>query len=175
MNSETLSTSHHLIVLERYKIPSIMKSALLFLLIFLMFGCNNQGTTTTEQVNQDTIAIDATDDPKQEIDTVTSGVGKVYSNERFKDVTVTKTGENTFQITGKGQIFEANFGWVIEDGHDELQTGHHMTDAGAPEWGNFNFTVTAPKKDPNTTLHLVLFESSAKDGSRQHELPILLY
>ena len=161
-------------MLKRYIIPIIMRSALLFFVI-LAIGCNNQGTTTTEQVNQDTISIDATDDPKQEIDTVSSGIGKVYSNERFKDVTVTRTGDHTFQVTGKGRIFEANFGWVIEDGHDELQTGHQMTDAGAPEWGDFNFTVTAQKKDPNTTLHLVLFESSAEDGSRQHELPILLY
>ncbi len=100
---------------------------------------------------------------------------KVYVNERFKDVTVTKTGDHSFLIKGKAQIFEANFAWVIEDGHDELQKGHHMTDAGAPEWGNFSFTIDAPKKDPNSTLHLILFESSPKDGSRQYELPILLY
>ena len=96
-------------------------------------------------------------------------------NERFKDVTVEKTGENTYTISGKGQIFEANFNWVIEDGHEELQKGYTMTDAGAPEWGNFSFSVTAPKKNPNSTLHIILFESSAKDGSRQYELPILLY
>ena len=50
---------------------------------------------------------------------------KVYSNDRFKDVTVKQLGEHEFRITGKGQIFEANFGWVIEDGHNELQQGHH--------------------------------------------------
>ena len=151
-----------------------MKTSFFLLLLFII-ACDTRVSTTVETEKQDTIAIDATDDPKQDIDTVTTGVGKVYSNDRFRDVTVTKTGENTFQITGKGQIFEANFGWVIEDGHDELQSGHHMTDAGAPEWGNFSFSVTAPKRDPNTTLHLILFESSAEDGSRQHELPVLLY
>ena len=78
-------------------------------------------------------------------------------------------------IKGKGQIFEANFSWIIEDGHEELQQGHQMTDAGAPEWGNFSFTVNASKKRPNSTLHLILFEISAKDGSRQHELPVPLY
>jgi hypothetical protein len=50
-----------------------------------------------------------------------------------------------------------------------------MTDAGAPAWGNFSFTVDAPKKNANSTLHLILFELSSKDGSRQYELPILLY
>lgn len=151
-----------------------MNLSILFFLL-LIIGCNSRVTTTVETESPDTISIDATDDSKQEIDTTSSGIGKLYSNDRFKDVTVTQTGDNTFQIKGKGQIFEANFGWVIEDGHDELQKGHHMTDAGAPEWGNFSFSVTAPKKDPNTTLHIVLFESSAKDGSRQYELPILLY
>jgi hypothetical protein len=100
---------------------------------------------------------------------------KTYSNQRFKDVTVKKNGEHEFSIQGRGQIFEANFSWIVEDGHEELKKGHDMTDAGAPEWGNFSFTVNVAKKRPNSTLHLVLFEVSAKDGSRQHELPVLLY
>lgn len=100
---------------------------------------------------------------------------QVYSNARFKDVTVEKIQEETFLIKGKGQIFEASFNWVVEDGHDELKKGFEMTDAGAPEWGNFSFTITVAKKRPNSKLHLILFETSAKDGSRQHELPILLY
>lgn len=124
---------------------------------------------------QDTISIDhtATDQDTTYLDP--KGISpKVYANDRFRNVTVEQTAENTFRITGEGQIFEANFGWVIEDGHYELQKGHTMTDAGAPEWGAFDFTVKAPKKDPNTTLMLIIFESSAKDGSRQHELPIPL-
>ena len=100
---------------------------------------------------------------------------KVYANKRFKDVTVEKVGENKFRIRGKGQIFEAAFSWVIEDGHEELKKGYEMTDAGAPEWGNFDFTVGAYKKRPNSTLHIVIYEVSAKDGSRQYELPIRLF
>ena len=50
-----------------------------------------------------------------------------------------------------------------------------MTDAGAPRWGNFNFKAEAKKANPNTVLHLILFEASAKDGSRQHELSVPLY
>lgn len=100
---------------------------------------------------------------------------EVYTNERFKDVTVTRLNDTTFQIKGKGQIFEAAFSWVIEDGHNELKQGFEMTDAGAPEWGNFSFTVSAVKARPQSTLHLILFETSAKDGSRQYELPLFLY
>ena len=97
-----------------------------------------------------------------------------YSNERFKEVTVKKVAENKYMIEGEGQIFEANFGWVVEDGHNELAKGFEMTDAGAPEWGKFKFEVEVEKQRPNSTLMLILFETSAKDGSRQHELPIVL-
>jgi hypothetical protein len=100
---------------------------------------------------------------------------KKYTNERFRDVSVEKLGENKFRISGKAQIFEASFSWVVEDGHNEIKSGHQMTDAGAPEWGNFEFTVEVEKKDPASTLHIILFETSAKDGSRQFELPLLLY
>ena len=100
---------------------------------------------------------------------------KEYSNARFKEVRVQKTGDHQFRIQGKGQIFEASFSWVVEDGHDELKKGFQMTDAGAPEWGNFDFTLEVEKKRTNSTLTLILFESSPKDGSRQYELPLPLY
>ncbi|HEX8561988.1 MAG TPA: Gmad2 immunoglobulin-like domain-containing protein [Flavobacterium sp.] len=99
---------------------------------------------------------------------------KVHSNERFRNVTVQRTADNQFRITGEGQVFEASFGWVIEDGHNEIAKGFEMTDAGAPEWGRFEFTADAEKETEHSTLHLILFETSAKDGSRQYELPIVL-
>ena len=128
-------------------------------------------------VNQTDSAIDETDsvaDVKQVIKEEAPMPPKVYYNRRFKDVTVEKTGKNTYLIQGKGQIFEASFSWVIEDGHNELKKGFEMTDAGAPEWGNFKFSVEVQKERENTVLHLILFEASAKDGSRLYELPILL-
>jgi hypothetical protein len=149
-----------------------------FLLMVILSACNandKAGKTTvisdsvtnkTDNTRVDDKADDTIKPPKPPV---------VYSNARFKDVTVEKIGEQKFRIKGKGQIFEANFGWVIEDGHEELKQGFQMTDAGAPEWGNFDFTVEAIKKRANSTLHLILFETSAKDGSRQYELPVLLY
>ena len=97
-----------------------------------------------------------------------------YGNERFRDVKVEKTGEGNYRITGKAQVFEATFSWVVEDGHNELASGFDMTDAGAPEFGNFDFTVNVTKQRENSTLHLVLFESSPEDGRRTYELPVLL-
>jgi hypothetical protein len=99
---------------------------------------------------------------------------KTYANQRFRAVTVQKIGEDKYTVKGEGQIFEASFSWVVEDGHNELLSGHQMTDAGAPEWGKFSFTIEAKKARPNSTLTLILFEASAKDGSRQHQLPIVL-
>lgn len=152
-----------------------MKYLLAFLALIAL-GCQAKVSTEVETENKDTISVDNTRTDQDTVYKDSIGMSpKVYSNERFRNVTVEKTGENTFTIRGQGQIFEANFNWVIEDGHEELQKGYTMTDAGAPEWGNFSFTVTAPKKNPNSTLHIILFESSPKDGSRQYELPVLLY
>lgn len=87
---------------------------------------------------------------------------------------VEKTGEDTFTIKGKARVFEGNFQYVVEDGHNELTKGNVQTSAGAPEWGDFEFTVKVKKDQPNSTLTLVLFESSPKDGSRRMDLPIAL-
>jgi hypothetical protein len=150
-------------------------------LMMLLAGCNAGEQQSSKENKTDTIRIHDTvfiEKTGGEVSTEkpsTDIPSKTYSNERFKEVTVEKTGEHKFLIKGKGQIFEAAFSWVIEDGHDELKKGFSMTDAGAPAWGNFSFTVDAPKKRANSTLHLILFESSPKDGSRQYELPVLLY
>jgi hypothetical protein len=167
---------------------SFIKNGFGLLLIVLFVACNNSETTLATSDKEDSItkqdgtavdndSVTVIPDTSQSKSTTpsTNTSSKTYSNQRFKDVTVEKTGEHTFLIKGKGQIFEASFSWVIEDGHEELQQGHQMTDAGAPEWGNFSFTVNAPKKRTNSTLHLILFEASAEDGSRQHQLPIPLY
>jgi hypothetical protein len=146
-----------------------------FSILFLLFvGCNSNETTESSNTEKDSDTIQhvVTDTGSHPLVLDTQ---KVYSNTRFKDVRVRRIDDQSFQITGKGQIFEASFNWVIEDGHNELQSGFTMTDAGAPEWGNFSFTVDAPKKRANSTIHIILFETSAKDGSRQYELPVLLY
>ena len=140
----------------------------------LLFACNKKETQRTT-VAKDTIMEIPETTKVVKVAKPENLVPKQYSNERFKEVTVERVDENKFRVRGKGQIFEANFNWIIEDGHDELKTGFQTTDAGAPEWGNFDFTITVQKKRENSKLTLVLFESSAKDGSRQHELPIVLF
>jgi hypothetical protein len=152
-----------------------MKSFLLLFIITLAACTNsNQTNATSENVDSLTSGLEVNNDSLS-VDQGDNGMAsKVYANDRFKEVTVEKTGEHTYLIKGKGQIFEANFNWVVEDGHMELMEGFEMTSAGAPEWGDFQFSITVEKERQNSTLTLVIFEISAMDGSRQYELPIKL-
>lgn len=138
-----------------------MKSVRL-LFLFWLAACNNAGKPGEQSPGASRGTSDLLRD-------------SFYSNQRFRNVQVEKLGEGRYRVTGQGQIFEARFGWVVEDGHSELARGNESTNAGAPEWGNFSFTVEAKKEKPASTLHLILFESSAKDGSRQHQLPVPLH
>jgi len=139
-----------------------MKKLLSCLLIFSIFclSCSQQQNEEKE------IKTGNEDHPYEKV--------RTYENERFKDVKIEKVAENSYRVTGKAQVFEATLSYVVEDGHYEITKGFTTTDAGAPDFGNFEFTVNAEKREPNTTLMLILFESSPKDGSRTHELIIPL-
>ncbi len=128
----------------------------------MLLGCQSDKKTEqfVQEENPDTISVE------NPVET------KTHQNQRFNDVTVLMINDSLFRIKGKAQIFEANFGWFVEDGHNILAEGFEMTDAGAPEWGNFDFTVSAKKARENSTLHIILFETSARDGSKQYELPV---
>ncbi|HSN48136.1 MAG TPA: Gmad2 immunoglobulin-like domain-containing protein [Flavobacterium sp.] len=147
-----------------------MKQVLLFSILLLFAGCEKKESTLKPvEVLKTSDSVQVTKEVPPEPST-----SKKYSNQRFREVQVEKLADNQFRVRGQGQIFEASFNWVVEDGHYELAEGFETTDAGAPEWGNFDFTLDIPKKDANSTLTLILYESSAKDGSRQHELPVPL-
>jgi hypothetical protein len=151
---------------------SFMLKNICLLLFIALSACSSNGTRGEAQnVDSTDNAVDSSE--KLELPPSSSATKK-HSNTRFRNVTVTKSAENAYTIEGEGQIFEANFGWVVEDGHNELKQGFQMTDAGAPDWGKFKFTIEVKKQEPNSTLTLILFETSAKDGSRQHELPVVL-
>lgn len=141
-----------------------MRSIQVFIIAILVSACG-QGSGDAERRPDSTNAKESKEDIPS---------AKVYSNARFRNVTVDTVSENRFVVKGEAQIFEANFGWVVEDGHRELKNGFEMTDAGAPAWGKFKFELDVEKERPNSTLTLILYESSAKDGSRQHELFIPL-
>ncbi|WP_081661834.1 Gmad2 immunoglobulin-like domain-containing protein [Gillisia sp. JM1] len=143
------------------------------LLMLLLFSCNNH-QQKDEKLKENDVVISADTTQSDKSIKPNKEITKEYANQRFRKVRVEKIASNKFRIQGEAQIFEANFNWVIEDGHYELKKGYEMTDAGAPEWGKFDFTIEAHKKRDNSTLNIILFEISAKDGSRQYELHIPL-
>ena len=142
-----------------------MKTISCWLIVAAFLAACSHGSGDTETRSDSAGRAEVIDDPAAD---------KKYWNTRFRNVTIEKSKEGSFVVTGEAQIFEANFGWVVEDGHQELKRGFEMTDAGAPAWGKFKFEIDVEKQRANSTLTLILFESSAKDGSRQHELPIPL-
>lgn len=139
----------------------------IWIITLLFFACNNPKNTDSKSdetfVDNDTVQISEPVEPEKE-----------FANERFRQVTIEKKEGNKYRVQGQAQVFEANFSWVVEDGHNELKNGSAMTDAGAPEWGKFDFTIEVEKTNEYSTLHIILFEVSAKDGSRKYELPIPL-
>ena len=147
-----------------------MKILSVFLFLLLLVGCKSDNKITPEE----TETTEAPEVKPPDIAPSEKAVAQKYSNERFRDVTVTADPNGDYIIEGKAQVFEASFSWTIEDGHNQLAEGHEMTDAGAPEFGNFSFKVKLGEVDPNSVPHLILYESSPKDGSRQYELPIPL-
>lgn len=154
----------------------ITGSLLYFFVLIAFTACNENVNTDKPGKGADSSRQEADtlyQQPQPEIKDSTSSA-TTYANARFREVVVDKTAAHTYSISGEAQLFEANFGWVVEDGHNELKNGFEMTDAGAPEWGNFEFTIEVQKQRENSTLTFILFESSAKDGSRQHELAIPL-
>lgn len=141
-------------------------SLAIFILVASCQQPSQQANTIDTVLVRDTVVIKDT--------VAVNNSAKAYGNARFKDVTVEKVGVNKYLVKGKAQVFEAAFSWVVEDGHNELKKGFETTDAGAPAWGDFAFIVQVARERKNSTLHLLLFEASAKDGSRQHQLPVPL-
>ncbi len=135
------------------------------LLTLVFVSCQREAKKTVNAVDTSTIKFDNSA-PK---------VSENLSNKIFKDVSITKISDTTFDVKGQARVFEATFGWSIEDGHNILKSGFETTDQGAPAWGNFSFRISSSKPNPDTTLHLVLFEESAKDGTQQNQLPIKMY
>lgn len=153
-----------------------MKLTLILFLLIPLMGCNSSGeqkTATDSETTETTSDVEDTTDEKDDIPPPPPP--KYYANDRFKEVWVERLGEHTFRIQGQARVFEATVNWIVEDGHVELKEGFVTADQGGPEWGAFDFTIEVEKLRTHSTLTLYLFELSAKDGSRQGELPIPLY
>lgn len=78
---------------------------------------------------------------------------------------------NEFTVRGEARVFEANILYEFEDGHNILDEGFVTASVGAPEWGEFEITISFDEVAyENGTV--ILYEEDAKDGSRKNELYI---
>jgi len=70
----------------------------------------------------------------------------------------------TLHLEGYARVFEAQFSYSLEDGHNVLAAGSIMADQGAPAWGLFSLDVEF-SRPTSPGLTLSLFDMSMKDGS----------
>lgn len=78
-------------------------------------------------------------------------------------------------VKGLASIWEATVQYEFEDGHFILDKGFVTASEGAPGWGEFEITIELDNA-VNGSVRVILYETSAKDGSRLNELiiPVLI-
>lgn len=79
--------------------------------------------------------------------------------------------ENTVVVRGLARVFEATVQYEFDDGHEILDKGFTTASEGAPGWGEFEIVIDL-ENAANGAGTVILYEESAKDGSRLHELQI---
>lgn len=83
-------------------------------------------------------------------------------NEEVKDKIV---------VRGLARAFEGTIQYEFEDGHFLFDKGFTTASEGAPGWGEFEIVIDLDKI-PSGSARVILYEESAKGGSRLHELQI---
>lgn len=74
-------------------------------------------------------------------------------------------------VRGLARTFEGTIIYEFEDGHFILDEGFTTASKGAPNWGEFEIIIDFDDV-ANYSGRVILFEESAKDGSRLNELHI---
>ncbi len=146
-----------------------MKKFLLIILIGIGCGQQKERSSNTEAADTiDTLAKTDNTVVEKKADTTNSGIQSLPQfNDRFKDVILTRLSADSARLTGKARIFEATLSYAIYDKGKKVYEGFHTTSAGAPEWGDFDFNIAIPGSAGHSGTYVLLFESSAKDGSPQ--------
>lgn len=90
--------------------------------------------------------------------------------------TVDETVTSPLRVTGNANTFEATFEYDLKDANGNVLAHHFVTaTSGSGQRGTFDFTISFTV-DAEQDGTLVVFESSAEDGSRIHirEIPLRL-
>ncbi len=108
--------------------------------------------------------------------------GKTYARADFEDLTPAILVESPLpfqavasplRVTGTANTFEATFDYELRDPAGKvLAHGFATATSGSGQRGTFDFTI--PFEAPNGVGKLVVFERSAADGSRIHQVEIPL-
>jgi hypothetical protein len=100
---------------------------------------------------------------------------QAIENQAFRNIVVSGF-QGNYAVTGEASVFEGTIQYEVEDGHFVLLQGFATASAGGPAWGTFTINIQIPEGNlpQNGLLRLVLFEESAKDGSRINELLVPL-
>jgi hypothetical protein len=101
--------------------------------------------------------------------------GPKLENAAFRQLHVVG-GEGTYRVTGEARVLEGVFNYAVTDGHRYLTQGPVQVKDGAPRWTPFTLQISIPRNQlpSNGTLVLELYEESLKDGSRIHQMEIVL-
>lgn len=148
----------------------------LFIITILFISCNTS-SLKPDNLNKDDFKNSDSQNhvsPNQQINSAII-TDSVYSNNAFRNVAIIKTGNGFFEINGEARVFEATFYYFLMQNNIESDEEFVTASIGAPEWGKFNFSINSNIYKNNIPLYLVLFEASAKDGSRVNELTIRLF
>ncbi len=95
----------------------------------------------------------------------------IKSNENIKVMQFEKR-YGVVHLSGVARVFEAtvNYAFETKDGK-LLKEGITMAATGAPQWGKFDFDIFSI---PNEAQYIVIFTTSARDGTRQNEIKLEL-
>lgn len=81
--------------------------------------------------------------------------------------------EGRLIVRGLARVFEATIQYEFEDGHYLFDKGFVTASEGAPGWGEFEIVLDLDDvSNYYGTGTVILYEESAKDGSRLHEIHI---
>lgn len=163
---------------------AIWGTTVLIILALVMNGCSSNNNSMNKPSgpsgNKDNSAAAPSpttpgEQPVNEGDSNQDEPKIIASNEAFRiyEPAPNSVVGQSFIVKGQARVFEAVLNYSFEDGHNMLAEGFATTSMGAPEWGDFSFTVKFDKPtSPNGVLSI--FESSAEDGTPIHVLHIPL-
>lgn len=95
----------------------------------------------------------------------------IKSNNNIKVMQFEKIYEG-IHISGIARVFEATVNYAFETKSGSvLEEGFTTASIGGPKWGKFDFEVC---RIPNNAHYIVIFTTSARDGTRQNEIKLKL-